>query len=181
MQDLNFDIILWNESSLNRNSQKRRSGVHKVREVNRDRQTDKLKRIGLYPFRFTRTNTLLYLHIYVSLLTYWSHITYTLPSHILYTDISVHVYIMLKSYCFYVLNSHDLHTDVSLLIFSNKMFSVWSSCTQMYRPYFCFINWRKNDSMFFSRKKLKMIRKWKIYVYVYQRQTSHSLETRLIL
>ena len=47
-----------------------------------------------------------------------------------------------------------LQTEVSLLMFSNRMLSVCSNCTQMYLPDFCLMNRRKNDNMFFSRKKL---------------------------
>lgn len=52
-----------------------------------------------------------------------------------------------------------LHKEVSFLMFSNKMFRVWRSCTQTKEPHFCFMILRKNESMFFSKKKLyKQIR-----------------------
>lgn len=52
----------------------------------------------------------------------------------------------------------DSHSDVSLRIFSNRMFSVCSSCThtKLEPPLFCLIMFRKYDSIFFSRKKLQM-------------------------
>lgn len=41
-------------------------------------------------------------------------------------------------------------------MFSNKMFKVCKSCTQTNDPHFCFIIFKKKESMFFSRKKLKI-------------------------
>ena len=51
--------------------------------------------------------------------------------------------------------TNHLHNDVSLLILSKRMLSVCSSCTQIYLPHFCCRYRRKNDNIFFSRKKLK--------------------------
>lgn len=56
-----------------------------------------------------------------------------------------------------------LHKEVSFRIFSNKIFNVCSSCTQtkLEPPLFCRIICKKYESIFFSRKKLK-IRKFNL-------------------